>query len=171
MKRAASSGVLPMASVPSAARRSRIGGSRAMSTISRCTRAITVGGVRAGASNACQIVFSYPGTPASETVGTRGRYAARLLPVVAIAVVTVDSPPVNALGKEVLAGLASAAGELATSDARAVVLTGTGDKAFMAGADLKENGSYWQERFGSFNGWFGFEQMGELPHESLEVFH
>ena len=56
-----------------------------------------------------------------------------------VAVVTVDNPPVNALGDEVLEALGDAAAELAAaSDVRAVVLAGTGDKAFMAGADLAE---------------------------------
>jgi len=62
----------------------------------------------------------------------------RLELVDGIAIIVVDSPPVNALGSAVLAGLGSAAREVATSDARAVVITGTGDKAFMAGADLEE---------------------------------
>ena len=56
-----------------------------------------------------------------------------------VAVVTVDSPPVNAIGDAVLDGLAAAAAELgADHGVRAVVLTGAGEKAFMAGADLDE---------------------------------
>jgi enoyl-CoA hydratase/carnithine racemase len=56
-----------------------------------------------------------------------------------VAVVTVDNPPVNALGNELLEALGLAARDLATNDGvRAVVLTGTGEKAFMAGADLDE---------------------------------
>jgi enoyl-CoA hydratase/carnithine racemase len=57
----------------------------------------------------------------------------------AIAVVTVDNPPVNAIGDPVLDGLEEAAAHLAAdADVRAVVLTGAGEKAFMAGADLRE---------------------------------
>ena len=57
----------------------------------------------------------------------------------AVAVVTVDNPPVNALGNAVLAELADAAEQLGADDGvRAVVLTGRGEKAFMAGADLDE---------------------------------
>ena len=57
----------------------------------------------------------------------------------AVAVVTVDNPPVNALGNAVLAELADAAEQLgADNGVRAVVLTGGGQKAFMAGADLDE---------------------------------
>jgi len=56
-----------------------------------------------------------------------------------VAVVTVDSPPVNAIGDAVLDGLAAAAAELgADHGVRAVVLTGAGEKSFMAGADLDE---------------------------------
>lgn len=45
----------------------------------------------------------------------------------------------NALGKAVVSGLLAAAEEVAaTKTVRAVILTGTGEKAFCAGADLKE---------------------------------
>jgi enoyl-CoA hydratase/carnithine racemase len=57
----------------------------------------------------------------------------------AVAVVTVDSPPVNAIGEAVLDGLAEAAAAVgADQEIRAVVLTGAGEKAFLAGADLNE---------------------------------
>jgi enoyl-CoA hydratase/carnithine racemase len=57
----------------------------------------------------------------------------------AVAVITVDNPPVNALGNAVLDALAGAAEQLGADDGvRAVVLTGAGVKAFMAGADLDE---------------------------------
>jgi enoyl-CoA hydratase/carnithine racemase len=56
-----------------------------------------------------------------------------------VAVVTVDNPPVNALGDAVLEELGDAGAALAADrEVRAVVLTGAGDKAFMAGADLAE---------------------------------
>jgi enoyl-CoA hydratase/carnithine racemase len=56
-----------------------------------------------------------------------------------VGVVTVDNPPVNAIDSAVLAGLGAAAAELGrNSGVRAVVLTGAGAKAFMAGADLRE---------------------------------
>jgi enoyl-CoA hydratase/carnithine racemase len=55
------------------------------------------------------------------------------------ATVTVDSPPVNAMGRAVIDALAAAAEELAgDADTRAVVLTGAGAHAFMAGADITE---------------------------------
>ena len=57
----------------------------------------------------------------------------------AVAVVTVENPPVNALADAVLEELEAAAARLeAETGVRAVVLTGSGDKAFLAGADLRE---------------------------------
>jgi enoyl-CoA hydratase len=54
-----------------------------------------------------------------------------------VATVTVDSPPVNAMSREVLEALERTASELRTSsEARAIVLTGAGQKAFMAGGDI-----------------------------------
>ncbi|HET9970443.1 MAG TPA: enoyl-CoA hydratase-related protein [Streptosporangiaceae bacterium] len=56
-----------------------------------------------------------------------------------VATVTVDQPPVNAMGREVLAGLGGAAERVGSApEVRAVVLTGTGQAAFMAGADIGE---------------------------------
>ena len=56
-----------------------------------------------------------------------------------VATVIVDSPPVNAMGMAVLAGLEAAAAHICTdAGIRAVILTGTGTKAFMAGADISE---------------------------------
>jgi enoyl-CoA hydratase/carnithine racemase len=57
----------------------------------------------------------------------------------AVAVVTVDNPPVNALADEVVDALEAAGTSLADdAGVRAVVLTGAGEKAFLAGADLDE---------------------------------
>jgi enoyl-CoA hydratase/carnithine racemase len=56
-----------------------------------------------------------------------------------VAVVVVDNPPVNALSNDALDALAVAAEQIADDPTiRAVVLSGAGDKAFMAGADLDE---------------------------------
>lgn len=56
-----------------------------------------------------------------------------------VATVTVDAPPVNAMDTRVLTALHEVATELESdADTRVVVLTGTGDKAFMAGADIAE---------------------------------
>jgi enoyl-CoA hydratase/carnithine racemase len=57
----------------------------------------------------------------------------------AVAVVTVDNPPVNALTNATVDALAECAERLRTDGGvRAVVLTGSGDRAFVAGADLDE---------------------------------
>jgi enoyl-CoA hydratase/carnithine racemase len=55
-----------------------------------------------------------------------------------VATVTVDNPPVNALDDATLEALGDAAREIAgRDDVRAAVLTGAGEKAFLAGADLR----------------------------------
>lgn len=55
-----------------------------------------------------------------------------------VATVTVDNPPVNALDDPTLDGLGAAADAIARrDDVRAAVLTGAGEKAFLAGADLR----------------------------------
>jgi enoyl-CoA hydratase/carnithine racemase len=57
----------------------------------------------------------------------------------AVGVVTIDNPPVNTLGNPVLEALLAAFESLDAEPAiRAVVVTGTGDKAFASGADLPE---------------------------------
>lgn len=57
----------------------------------------------------------------------------------AVATVTVDNPPVNALDDPTLIGLRDAAEEVAArDDVRVAVLTGAGEKAFIAGADLRK---------------------------------
>lgn len=57
----------------------------------------------------------------------------------AVGVVSIDNPPVNTLGNPVLEALLAAIESLeADSSIRAVVVTGSGDKAFASGADLPE---------------------------------
>ncbi len=57
----------------------------------------------------------------------------------AIATVRVDNPPVNALGDAVIEALGEAAAQIVGSDTvRAVILTGAGERTFLAGADLNE---------------------------------
>ena len=57
-----------------------------------------------------------------------------------IAIITVNRPDkLNALNKEVLNELSDAFQQVAVDvDAKAVLLTGAGEKAFVAGADIKE---------------------------------
>lgn len=57
----------------------------------------------------------------------------------AVAILTVDNPPANALNSKVIMELAEVIEELDADDSvKAVVLTGGGTMAFIAGADIKE---------------------------------
>ncbi len=57
----------------------------------------------------------------------------------AVALVTIDNPPMNALSTALLEELEAEVDALDTDEAvRAIVLTGAGDRAFVAGADIKE---------------------------------
>jgi enoyl-CoA hydratase len=57
----------------------------------------------------------------------------------AVAVVTIDNPPMNALSAPLLEELEAEIERLDADDAvRAVVLKGAGERAFVAGADIKE---------------------------------
>ncbi len=56
-----------------------------------------------------------------------------------LAIVTINRPPVNALSKEVMDALDATFSELAKDETiGAVVVTGAGEKAFVAGADITE---------------------------------
>ncbi|MEM6731153.1 MAG: enoyl-CoA hydratase-related protein [Myxococcota bacterium] len=56
-----------------------------------------------------------------------------------VAVVTIDRPKaLNALNAQVLDELASAFSQIGTSEVRAVILTGGGEKSFVAGGDIAE---------------------------------
>jgi enoyl-CoA hydratase/carnithine racemase len=58
-----------------------------------------------------------------------------------VGVIIVDSPPVNSLSNGTLEELEQVATDvIADERVRAIVLTGTGEKAFLAGADLEELG-------------------------------
>ncbi|HET7626882.1 MAG TPA: enoyl-CoA hydratase-related protein [Bacillales bacterium] len=54
-----------------------------------------------------------------------------------LGIVTIDSPPVNALDRQVLSELAEVLDEI-DEKVHAVIVTGAGGKAFVAGADIKE---------------------------------
>ncbi|SDH17045.1 enoyl-CoA hydratase [Alteribacillus persepolensis] len=59
-----------------------------------------------------------------------------------VAVVTIDRPPVNPLNGQVFQELADVMDELDRNDnVRAIVITGSGEKAFVAGADINEMAS------------------------------
>ncbi|MDE5415674.1 enoyl-CoA hydratase/isomerase family protein [Alkalihalobacterium chitinilyticum] len=54
-----------------------------------------------------------------------------------IGTITIDSPPVNALEKQVLEELSVIVNDIA-EDVNVVIITGAGNKAFVAGADIKD---------------------------------
>lgn len=61
----------------------------------------------------------------------------------ALAVITIDHPPANAISRAVVAGLTEAlASAEADEGCRAVILTGSGPKFFAAGADISEFGEH-----------------------------
>jgi enoyl-CoA hydratase/carnithine racemase len=56
-----------------------------------------------------------------------------------VAVLVIDRPPVNALGRTTLSGLDAMLGDLiADEQVKVIVITGAGEKAFAGGADIKE---------------------------------
>ncbi len=60
----------------------------------------------------------------------------------ALAIVTIDHPPANAISRAVVAGIAQAFADAeADQGCHAVILTGAGPKFFAAGADITEFGS------------------------------
>lgn len=55
-----------------------------------------------------------------------------------IAIVTIDNPPMNTLSGEVIQALGETFAELnADSEVLAIIITGAGERAFMAGGDIK----------------------------------
>lgn len=83
-----------------------------------------------------------------------------------LAIVTINRPPVNALNQEVLDALETAFAELKKDETvGCVILTGGGEKAFVAGADItefpklnKENGETLSRR-----GQEVFQQIADFP--------
>jgi enoyl-CoA hydratase len=85
-------------------------------------------------------------------------------PADGVAQLTIDRPPVNALGYEAYDGLADALRSVARSaDVRALVLTAAGTRAFSAGSDIKEfqtPGDY--ERIAAASAGF-FAALADVP--------
>lgn len=86
------------------------------------------------------------------------------------AVITLDRPEaLNALSAAVLRELAQAFDEVAASDARALIVTGAGSKAFCAGADIKElvGRSLSQQRRDAAYGQAVLARLDDLPQLSI----
>jgi enoyl-CoA hydratase len=80
-----------------------------------------------------------------------------------IAIVTIDNPPMNVLSSLVVSELKEAFSTIAEDPSIVVaILTGAGNRAFMAGADIKE-----------FPSWLGMqvEELKNMNMESHEVFN
>lgn len=55
-----------------------------------------------------------------------------------IALIIIDNPPLNALSKDVIDALSEVFDTVAKTDVSAVVVTGAGEKSFVAGADISQ---------------------------------
>ena len=88
------------------------------------------------------------------------------------AVITLNRPEaLNALSFVIIEALGAAFDEVAKSDARALIITGAGDKAFCAGADIKElrGRDLVAQKRGFELGQSTFAKLDELPMASVAV--
>lgn len=98
--------------------------------------------------------------------------AIRLTRVDELALITLDRPEVlNALNLELLRDLGAALDQVAAGDARALLVTGAGDRAFCAGADVKEllGRSLKAQRDGAAFGQATFAKLDALPMPSIAL--
>ncbi len=89
-----------------------------------------------------------------------------------VLVLTLDRPDaLTALSFAIIREIGEALDEAARSDARALIVTGAGTKAFCAGADIKElrNRSLMEERRGAELGQATFAKLDSLPMASVAV--
>ena len=89
-----------------------------------------------------------------------------------LAVIRLDRPEVlNALNFELLRDLAAALDQVAAGDARALLVTGTGDRAFCSGADVKEllGRSLRAQRDGAAFGHATLAKLDTLPMPSIAL--
>jgi len=77
----------------------------------------------------------------------------------------------NALSFAIIADIGRAIDEVAATDARALIVTGAGPKAFCAGADIKElgNRSLMEQKRGAELGQATFAKLDRLPMPSVAV--
>jgi len=88
------------------------------------------------------------------------------------AIITLNRPEaLNALSFAIIEELGGAFDEVATSDARALLITGAGDKAFCAGADIKElrGRDLMAQKRGFELGQSTFAKLDQLPMASIAV--
>jgi enoyl-CoA hydratase len=88
------------------------------------------------------------------------------------AVITLNRPEaLNALSSSLISDLGRALDDVARSDARALLVTGAGGKAFCAGADIKEltGRSLTEQKRGAELGQHTFAKLDRLPMPSVAV--
>ncbi|WP_250495179.1 enoyl-CoA hydratase-related protein [Caballeronia sp. GAWG1-1] len=91
-----------------------------------------------------------------------------------IATIRINRPQaLNALSFKLLKDLSDAVDEVAASNARALVITGAGDKAFCAGADIPElmDRNLVAQRDGALVGQATFTKLDRLRVPSIAVLH
>ena len=96
--------------------------------------------------------------------------AIQLTRVEEFALITLNRPAaLNALSFALIADLGRAFDDVARSDARALLITGAGDKAFCAGADIKEltGRSLSEQKRGGEVGQATFAKLDRLPMPSI----
>ena len=89
-----------------------------------------------------------------------------------VALLTINRPQaLNALSFAIIAEIAAALDALAQSDARALVITGAGEKAFCAGADIKEltGRTLGEQKRGAELGQASFAKLDLLPIPSIAL--
>ncbi|MGZ9713726.1 enoyl-CoA hydratase/isomerase family protein [Glaciimonas sp. GNP009] len=90
------------------------------------------------------------------------------------AILQIDRPQVlNALSFDVLRQISAAIDQVAASDARALVIVGSGEKAFCAGADIKElqGRGLLAQKQGAELGQSVMAKLDRLPIPSIAVIH
>ena len=88
------------------------------------------------------------------------------------ALLTLNRPEaLNALSFQILRDIGAAIDEVATMDVRALLITGAGDKAFCAGADIKElrNRTLVDQKAGAELGQAVFAKLDRLPVASIAL--
>jgi len=91
-----------------------------------------------------------------------------------IGYIKLDRPDaLNALSFALIKDLSDAIDQLAESEARAIVITGTGSKAFCAGADIRElmDRDLRAQRHGALTGQATFAKLDQLGIPSIAVIH
>ena len=88
------------------------------------------------------------------------------------AIITLNRPEaLNALSFEIVGEIGDAIAEAGNSDARALIITGAGDRAFSAGADIKElyGRTLAEQKASAHRGQRLFAQLDDIPIASIAL--